>query len=89
MMKHLDDLDKKNKNLSNLALLPGFYISDNVSNNSKSNNELINIYTRIENDKDVIEEKMFLNFFSSIDHSNKKQSKKKRKNQKKKDTKKR
>ena len=28
MFKQLNDLDKKNKSLLNLALLPGFYISD-------------------------------------------------------------
>lgn len=80
MMKHLDDLDKKNKSLVNLALLPGFYISEINSNvNINSQNELIKIDTRIENDKDVIEEKLFLNFFSSIDESNKKHSRKNKK----------
>ena len=80
MLKHLDDLDKKNKSLLNLALLPGFYISDiNASKKNNLENELIKIDTRIEKDKDVIEEKIFLKFFSSIDESNKKNSRKNKK----------
>ena len=37
MLKFIDDLDKKNKQLNNLALLPGFNIED--FNSSKKHNK--------------------------------------------------
>ena len=72
MFKYLDDLDKKNKLFNNLALLPGFNIID-----LKMQNDLLD--TVIQNDKDLIDDKIFLKFYGCIDNSSKKTSKNTRK----------
>lgn len=88
MLKFLDDLDKKNKQLSNLALLPGFNITD--FNSSKRPNKYNDSITNLDSitDKNVISDKMFTNFYKVIDSSEKKQSKRIRKKRDKKLTRK-
>lgn len=88
MLKFLDDLDKKNKQLSNLALLPGFNI-DNFNSSKKQNkynDSILNLDSTTE--KNVISDKMFTKFYKVIDSSEKKQSKKIRKKRDKKLTRK-
>lgn len=81
MLKLLDDLDKKNKQLNNLALLPGFNIeefSNNISKRQKLyNDSVLNLDSTT--DKNVISDKMFTKFYKVIDSSKKKQTKKIRK----------
>jgi hypothetical protein len=79
MLKLLDDLDKKNKQLNNLALLPGFNIMD--FNSLKRPNKYNDSNTNLDSitDKNVISDKMFTKFYKVIDSSEKKQSKKIRK----------
>ena len=72
MLKFLDDLDKKNKLLNNLALMPGFNIID-----SKIQNDLLD--NVIQNDKDLIDDKMFSKFYGCIDNSSKSTNKNSRK----------
>jgi len=78
MLKFLDDLDKKNKQLSNLALLPGFNI--NEFNSSKRPNNYNDSITNLDSiqDKNVISDKIFTKFYKVIDSSEKKQTKKRR-----------
>ena len=78
MLKFLDDLDKKNKQLSNLALLPGFNI--NEFNSSKRPNNYNDCITNLDSiqDKNVISDKIFTKFYKVIDSSEKKQTKKRR-----------
>jgi len=75
-MFKLDDLDKKNKQLSNLALLPGFNI--NEFNSSKRPNNYNDSITNLDSiqDKNVISDKIFTKFYKVIDSSEKKQTKK-------------
>jgi len=88
-MFKLDDLDKKNKQLTNLALLPGFNIQD-LNNSSKRPNKYNDSITNLDSitDKNVISDKMFANFYKVIDSSEKKQSKRIRKKRDKKLTRK-
>jgi hypothetical protein len=83
MLKFIDALDKKNKQLTNLALLPGFNFED-LNNSSKRHNKNDYIFN-LDNitDKNVISDKMFTKFYSAIDSSKKKQTKKKHKRDKK------
>jgi hypothetical protein len=79
MLKFLDDLDKKNKQLSNLALLPGFNFED-LNNSSKRpnkyNDSITNLYSIV--DKSVISDKTFTNFYKIIDNVERKQTKRRR-----------
>jgi len=84
MLKLLDDLDKKNKQLSNLALLPGFNFED-LDNSSKRHNKYKDPNFNLDSmmDKTVISDKTFVKFYSAIDSSKKQQTKKKHKRDKK------
>lgn len=79
MLKFIDDLDKKNKQLTNLALLPGFNFED-LNNSSKRYNKYSDSIFNLDSikDKDVISDKTFINLYKAIDSSEKKQSKKRR-----------
>ena len=83
MLKFLDDLDKKNKQLSNLALLPGFNIIDfnSLKRPNKYNDSITNLDSIT--DKNVISDKTFTKFFYVIDSSQKKQTKRKHSREKK------
>ena len=70
MLKFIDYLDTKNKQLTNLTLLPGFNIED--VNSLKKNN----IYNM--RDKNVISNEMFANFFKIITSFDKTRTKKRR-----------
>lgn len=88
MLTLLTVLDKKNKQLNNLALLPGFNFED-LKNSSKrqdiyESNCIINNTT----DKNVISNKTFSKFYKVIDSSQKIQTKKRRKQREKKLTRK-
>jgi hypothetical protein len=78
MLKYLDDLDKKNKQLTNLALLPGFNIED--FNSSKRQNKYSDSITNLDSitDKNVVSDKMFTKFYKVINSSEKKQTKRRR-----------
>ena len=80
MLKLLDDLDKKNHHLSNLALLPGFNFED-LDNSSKRHNKYKESIFNL--DKTVISNKTFSEFYRVIDSSVKKQTKKRRSRNKK------
>lgn len=83
MLKFIDDLDKKNKQLSNLALLPGFNIEDcNLSKRQNKYNDSIQNLDSTK-DKNVISDKTFTKFFYVIDSSQKKQTKRKHSREKK------
>jgi hypothetical protein len=77
MLKFIDDLDKKNKQLTNLALLPGFNFGD-LNNSSKRHNKYNESIFNLDSikDKQVISDKTFTNLYKAIDSSEKKQSKK-------------
>ena len=77
MLKFLDDLDKKNHHLSNLALLPGFNFED-LTNSSKRHNKYKDSIFNLDSmkDKTVISNKTFSDFYRVIDSSEKKQTKK-------------
>ena len=79
MLKLLDDLDKKNNQFSNLALLPGFNFED-LDNSSKRHNKYKESIFNLDSmkDKTVISNKTFSEFFRVIDSSVKKQTKKRR-----------
>jgi len=79
MFKLIDDLDIKNKKLSNIALLAGFNILDNNTTKPYKLNEEINIDSLIQKDKSTIEDKLFIKFYGMIDTSNKKLTKKREK----------
>jgi hypothetical protein len=83
-MFKLDDLDKKNKQLTNLALLPGFNIED-LNNSSKRPSKYNNSITNLDSivDKSVISDKTFAKFYKVIDSSQKKQTKRRNKREKK------
>jgi hypothetical protein len=83
-MFKLDDLDKKNKQLTNLALLPGFNIED-LNNSSKRPNKYNDSITNLDSivDKSVISDKTFAKFYKVIDSSQKKQTKRRNKREKK------
>jgi len=78
MLKFIDDLDKKNKQLNNLALLPGFNIED--FNSSKKHNKYRDSIFNLDNmiDKNVISDKTFAKFYKVIDSSEKTHTKKRR-----------
>ena len=80
MLKLLDDLDKKNNQFSNLALLPGFNFED-LDNSSKRHNKYKESIFNL--DKTVISNKTFSEFYRVIDSSVKKQTKKRRSRNKK------
>jgi len=84
MLKLLDDLDKKNNQFSNLALLPGFNFED-LDNSSKRHNKYKESIFNLDSmkDKTVISNKTFSEFFRVIDNSVKKQTKKRRSRDKK------
>ena len=77
MLKLLDDLDKKNNQFSNLALLPGFNFED-LDNSSKRHNKYKESIFNLDSmkDKTVISNKTFSEFYRAIDSSEKKQTKK-------------
>jgi hypothetical protein len=79
MLKFLDDLDKKNKQLTNLALLPGFNFEDsnNCSKRANKYNES-NFNLNSLTDKNVICDKTFTNFYKIIDNVERKQTKRRR-----------
>jgi hypothetical protein len=83
-MFKLDDLDKKNKQLTNLALLPGFNIQD-LNNSSKRPSKYTDSITNLDSivDKSVISDKTFAKFYKVIDSSQKKQTKRRNKREKK------
>ena len=81
MLKFLDDLDKKNKQLSNLALLPGFNFEDpnNCSKRAnKYNDSNFNFNLDSITDKNVICDKTFTKFYKIIDNIERKQTKRRR-----------
>lgn len=84
MLKMIDDLDKKNKQFNNLALLPGFNIED--CNTSKRHNKYTNTIQTLDSitNKTVINDKLFTKFYTVIDSSEKKQTKKRQKQRNKK-----
>jgi hypothetical protein len=79
MLKFIGDLDKKNKQLTNLALLPGFNFEDS-SNYSKKHNKYNDSIFNLDSttDKNVISDKTFNKFYRVIDSSEKKQTKRRR-----------
>jgi hypothetical protein len=83
-MLKLEDLDKKNKQLTNLALLPGFNIED-LNNSSKRPNKYSDSITNLDSiaDKNVISDKTFTKFYKVIDSFQKKQTKRRHKREKK------
>lgn len=78
MLKFIDDLDKKNKQLTNLALLPGFNIED--FNSSKKHNKYKESIINLDNmtDKNVISDETFAKFYKVINSSEKTHTKKRR-----------
>ena len=78
MLKFIDYLDTKNKQLTNLALLPGFNIED--VNSLKKHNIYKDSSFTFDNmrDKNVISDKMFANFFKIITSFDKTRTKKRR-----------
>ena len=84
MLKLLDDLDKKNNQFSNLALLPGFNFED-LDNSSKRHNKYKESIFNLDSmkDKTVISNKTFSEFLWVIDSPVKKQTKKRRSRDKK------
>jgi len=79
MLKYLDDLDKKNKQLSNLALLPGFNFEDSnnyLKRTNKYNDSNCNLDST--SHKNVICDKTFTNFYKIIDNVERKQTKRRR-----------
>jgi hypothetical protein len=79
MLKFLDDLDKKNKQLSNLALLPGFNFEDS-NNYSKKTNKYNDSICNLDSTshKNVICDKTFTKFYKIIDNVERKQTKRRR-----------
>ena len=79
MLKLLDDLDKKNKQLTNLALLPGFNFEDTTIS-SKRHNKYNDSNFNLDclTDKNVICDKTFTKFYKVIDSVERKQTKKRR-----------
>jgi hypothetical protein len=79
MLKILDDLDKKNKQLTNLALLPGFNFED-PNNCSKRANKYNDSNFNLDSitDKNVICDKTFTKFYKIIDNIERKQTKRRR-----------
>jgi hypothetical protein len=73
MLKFIGDLDKKNKQLTNLALLPGFNFEDS-SNYSKKHNKYNDSICNLDSttDKIVISDKTFNKFYRVIDSAEKK-----------------
>lgn len=88
MLTILTVLDKKNKQLNNLALLPGFNFED--LKNSSKRQDIYESNCSINNttDKNVISNKTFSKFYKVIDSSQKIQTKKRRKQREKKLTRK-
>ena len=79
MLKSLDDLDKKNKQLTNLALLPGFNFEDtNISSKRHNKYNDSNFNLDCFTDKNVICDKTFTNFYKIIDNVERKQTKRRR-----------
>lgn len=72
MYKQLTDIEPKYKELKNLALLPGF----DINYQPKEIKEEIKIQNTFLKDNDVINENIFLKFFSFIDKSNNKSTRK-------------
>ncbi len=79
MLKFLDDLDKKKKQLTNLALLPGFNFED-PNNCSKRANKYNYYNFNLDSitDKNVICDKTFAKFYKIIDNIERKQTKRRR-----------
>ena len=75
-------IENKDKNFKDLAIFPGFNIT-NLLEENKISYDIIKINTITNNNKDVIEDKIFIKFYSSINESNTKSSRK-RKNKNKK-----
>jgi hypothetical protein len=67
-------INTKDVNFKNLALIPGL----NSGKPFLKSNESINIENVIMKDKDVINEKIFVKFFGSINETKNKSSRKKR-----------
>ena len=78
MLKFIDYLDTKNKQLTNLTLLPGFNIED--VNSLKKHNIYKDSSFTFDNmrDKNVISNEMFANFFKIITNFDKTRTKKRR-----------
>lgn len=78
MLKFIDYLDTKNKQLTNLTLLPGFNIED--VNSLKKHNIYKDSSFTFDNmrDKNVISNEMFANFFKIITSFDKTRTKKRR-----------
>ena len=76
-------LDKKNKQLMNLALLPGFNFEDLKNSSKRHNIYECNYSLNNTTDKNVISDKTFSNFYKVIDSSQKKQTKKRKQREKK------
>tara|TARA_B100000424_G_scaffold205430_1_gene162491 strand:- start:172 stop:456 length:285 start_codon:yes stop_codon:yes gene_type:complete len=70
-------IENKDKNFKDLAIFPGFNITNLLEENKKTN-DIIKINTLISNNKDVIEDKIFIKFYSSINESNNKSSRKRK-----------
>ena len=68
MYKLISDLNPKDKIFKDLAFMPGFNIVDNVV--TKNIHEIINLESNITKDKDVINDKIFIKFYTSISESN-------------------
>lgn len=94
-MVDLGLLDKKNKGFKNLSLLQGFNLADppvKINDNLRLNNSV----TLDNENKDVIDEQIFIKFFGLVDNTkegnvkkeNKKTRKKRQPKKEKKDTKK-
>ena len=79
MLKFVDDLDKKNRQLTNLALLPGFNFEDSnyyLKKTNKYNDSIYNLDSTT--DKNVICDKTFTKFYKIIDTNERKQTKRRR-----------
>ena len=70
-------IENKDKNFKDLAIFPGFNITKVLEENKKTSNT-IKINTLINSDKDVIEDKIFIKLYSSINESNNKSSRKRK-----------
>lgn len=88
MLTLLTVLDKKNKQLNNLALLPGFNFEDLKNSSKKHDIYESNYNLNNTTDKNVISDKTFSKFYKVIDSSQKIQTKKRRKQREKKLTRK-
>tara|TARA_B110001452_G_C15235409_1_gene427750 strand:- start:268 stop:531 length:264 start_codon:yes stop_codon:yes gene_type:complete len=73
MFKLINELNPKDKSLTNLAIFPGLYYN---TDKPKQVKEIINITNKIIKDKEVISENIFIKFYGFIDNSNNKGTRK-------------